>query len=160
MQLCFTPRGCWCCGAAGGPCRRGPRVPLARYVTLAAFCSTRSALRSQLGVSLNHSLGTQALAGLVLAGCCLWRWDSGVILEGSSADLGGSCEMAELLLTRWEFLREHPEGEKHRFCLLCWLNLARMQSQEATQLQGKRGQHHAGASLHCLDPLIYSDLFG
>lgn len=46
---------------------------------------------------------------------------SGVILGGSSADPGGSCERGELPLARREFLREHPEGEKHHFCLLRWL---------------------------------------
>lgn len=134
----FSPQGSWCHGAVGGPCHHGPSVPLAWCVTLALFCSTCSALRSQMGISLNHMLVTEALAWLVLAGLCLSPWTGG-LYWGVLLQILVEAVSRESCCWPGRSLRKHPGGEKHHFCLLRRLNLARMQSQEAVQLQGEDG---------------------
>lgn len=56
---------------------------------------------------------TEDLARLLLAGLCLLPWAEGLYWGGLLWVLV-KAECGEFLLAEWEFLREHPEGEKHR----------------------------------------------
>lgn len=120
----FSPRGCWCRGGCWwsvppwSPC---PQRPPCSVHHLGLF-PQHSQCCLQSAVNFPESFGGRRGSRQAGFGRALpFALGSGVILGGSSADLGGSCERGELLLARREFLREHPEGEKHHFCLLCWL---------------------------------------
>lgn len=117
----FPPQGCWCCGGCWWSVPPWSLCPPCSVCDLGLFLQySQWCLQSAVNFLESfaaHRGSRQAGFGRALP-CVL---DSGVTLRGSSADLGGSWEQRALLLARWEFLREQPEGEKHRFCLLCWL---------------------------------------